>query len=193
MDGFERRKARNKGSILRTVEALIKKTDVSKISVNDIALKSGVSPVTIYNLFGSRDQLIYACIEVIMNRTMDHLRSIANDNKSYHEKIEDIFQWSMGMVDSLPKNANLGLLRDTHLQSLINSGQEDRIKLMMKVINEGKDQGFVNPDLSDYAIRVYLEILTQGIEVDPDLHSRLYYNPGLLHDVILIMLCGLKK
>ena len=58
MDGFERRKEQSKEDIRRAAEELFSKFGADKVSVNDIARKAGVSQATIYNNFGSKDELV---------------------------------------------------------------------------------------------------------------------------------------
>ena len=59
MDGFERRKEQSKEDIRRAAEELFSRFGAEKVSVNDIARKAGVSQATIYNNFGSKDELVH--------------------------------------------------------------------------------------------------------------------------------------
>ena len=67
MDGFERRKEQSKEDIRRAAEELFSKFGADKVSVNDIARKAGVSQATIYNNFGSKDELVHDYRKSIVN------------------------------------------------------------------------------------------------------------------------------
>ena len=58
MNGFERRKEKKKESIRRAAMELFGAYGFGKVSINDIARKAGVSHVTIYNHFNSKEELI---------------------------------------------------------------------------------------------------------------------------------------
>ena len=58
MDRFERRKEQKKSNIRQAALELFKTYGFKKVSISDIAHKAGVSPVTIYNHFGSKDELV---------------------------------------------------------------------------------------------------------------------------------------
>jgi len=58
MDGFDRRKEHKKESIVRAALELFQTYGFKKASINEIAHKAGVSQVTIYNHFGSKEGLV---------------------------------------------------------------------------------------------------------------------------------------
>jgi len=57
MKGFERRKVHKEKNVLWTALGLFKAYGSKKASMSDIARKVGVSPVTIYSHFGSKQEL----------------------------------------------------------------------------------------------------------------------------------------
>ena len=99
MDGFERRKEQSREKILNASEALFIKHGINKVSVDDIARKAGVSKVTIYNLFGSKENLVHDCRLTVINRIAGHSRKILTWKKSYLEKVQDIIQYWIDISD----------------------------------------------------------------------------------------------
>ena len=62
MKAPERRMERNRERILRATLELFQVHGIKKTTTNDIARKAGVSPATIYNHFGSKEDLM--CVAV---------------------------------------------------------------------------------------------------------------------------------
>ncbi len=189
MNGFERRKEQSKENILKSVEALISKYGISKVSVNDIAHKAGVSQVTIYNLFGSKDKLIQACIQTICNRFIERFREIIKMNKPYPEKLNEVLRYivetseAIGLADIINQD-------NPQLSKLMEGAWS---QLFLEFIKQGKEQGYLNPDLSDEAIRIYLEFLKQSRNTHPEIFAKIQRNPKLFRDFTFIILHGFGR
>lgn len=193
MDGFQRRKEQSRGNILKATETLLAKHGNDKVSISDIASKAGVSQVTIYNLFGSKDSLIYDCIRIITNRLIEHFREVSKLDKPYPEKLEDIFNFAIEINESYPGLRDVDYLNHPQLRQLRGSLLEQERQTFLEFIKEGQKQGYLNPDLSDESIEVYFEVILQGMNSNPELHARKQHNPKLFHDFLLIMLYGFGK
>ena len=63
MNAYERRMKRNKERILQATLELFQVHGIKKTTTNDIAREAGVSPATVYNHFGSKEDLVRAAIE----------------------------------------------------------------------------------------------------------------------------------
>jgi AcrR family transcriptional regulator len=90
MDGFERRKEQKKESIRRAAIELFKTYGFSKVSVNDIAQKARVSHVTIYNHFGSKEDLVQDIVKTAIADLVAMSRSIIEGDQPFLEKLESI-------------------------------------------------------------------------------------------------------
>jgi AcrR family transcriptional regulator len=193
MDGFERRKEQSRGKILNAAEALFIKHGTNKVSVDDIARKAGVSKVTIYNLFGSKENLVHDCRLTVINRIAGHSRKILTWKKSYLEKVQDIIQYWIDISDKYNIEAispelldNLEPQSDPEMKKF----QEEFQNLFLEFIKDGKKRGDLNPDISDEAASIYLEIFMQGIKASPEIHARFHSDPKLARDLFSLMLYG---
>jgi AcrR family transcriptional regulator len=193
MGGFERRKEQSKGNILRATETLVTKYGISKVTVTDIAHQAGVSQVTIYNLFGSKDKLIHDCIQAIANSFFERFREISRTDKPYLEKLEDFFQYEIELRESYPEPDDIEIRKNPQLKKLMEWLQGQANKLFVEFVKEGQNQGYLNPDMSEEAIVAYFEIMMQGMNTNPELHARVHHNPKLFHDWLLIMLYGFGR
>ena len=115
MNGFERRKEQKKESIRRAAMELFQIYGFKKVSINDIAREAGVSQVTIYNHFGSKDELVHDIVTTVFLNYVEKYRSIIKGEKSFLEKLEIIVfektelagqyhgEWMQTVVQSYPE------------------------------------------------------------------------------------------
>ena len=86
-DGFERRKERKKESIRRAATELFQVHGFNKVSIGDIARKANVSHVTIYNHFGSKEELVRDIIKTVSLELAARMREIIDSDMPFLEKL----------------------------------------------------------------------------------------------------------
>ncbi len=72
----ERNKAKRRHAIIDAALELLRTIPLSGLSVEQIAAVAEVSPATVYNLVGTRDQLLVACVDRLVEGLEDALLSI---------------------------------------------------------------------------------------------------------------------
>ena len=192
MDGFERRKEESRGKILNAAETLFIKHGVNKVSVDDIAREAGVSKVTIYNLFGSKGNLVREHRLTIVNRVAGGFREILTWKKSYLQRIQDVVQYWIAISD---KYSIEGIDGSEFVDSIENDQQNKRLQeeiqnLFLDFIKEGKELKNLNADISDEAASIYLQIFIEGIKASPEIHERIHRDTKLAHELFQLMLYG---
>ena len=193
MNGFERRKEHNKQKILNATESLLKKHYFKEVTIEDIAREAGVSKVTIYHHFSSKDNLIYYYVQIFASKVQERFRELLKTDKSYMEKLEAIFEFATEVNESSPGFNTDEIRNDPKLQQLVDSVLSQQREVVFEYIKEGKKQGYLNPDLSDEAIRSYIEIVSQGMRANPEVHHKMRHDPKLFHDLLLMLLYGFCK
>ena len=193
MDGFERKKMQSKENILKATEALLTKYGISKVRINDIARQAGVSQVTIYNLFGSKDKLIYDCFENHANRLFERFRELSKLDKPYLEKLEDFFQFAIETSESYSGLGDSDIQNNPQLRQWADQFLEQERQIFLEFIKDGQRRGYLNPDLSNEGIAAYFEVILKGAASNPELFARTQHNPEIFHDLLLIMLYGFSK
>ena len=83
MRGFERRKERSRESIRRAALELFSGYGFDKVSLSDIARRARVSQVTIYNHFGSKEQLVQEVIRTALTELIDSVRQIIRGDRPF--------------------------------------------------------------------------------------------------------------
>ena len=192
VNGFARRKERNKAKIMDAAETLFNKYGIDKVNIEEIAGQAGVSKVTIYHLFGSKDGLIYSYFDNFVNSFIGYLDKLLCTDKPYIEKLEAIFQYVLKTQENHPR-LYLESKNNPQLKELKGIMFERERKLVLELINEGRQRGYLNPDLSNEAIEAYIEVINAGLAENAELHDKMHHNKKMFHDLLLIMLYGFAR
>jgi len=187
MDGFERRREQSKEDIRRAAEELFSKFGAEKVSVNDIARKAGVSQATIYNNFGSKDELVHDYRKSIVTLVASRFREVLVWKKSYVEKFQGFLQSWIDIADRYKieiEGSGTKQSPDPISVEIENSFRE--------FIKEGKEQGNLRSGLSEEAIITYIKFFQQGISNNPGIHDKMNRDPRLSQDLLSLFMYGVS-
>ncbi len=188
----ERRIERNKERILRAALELFRVHGIRKAAINDIAQKAGVSPATVYNHFGSKEDLVRSAVKHFLTSAVADLRKIIEGGLPFLEKLEQII---------LYKSDILGQYQGEFMQTLISEDPEIRhivdavylVEIRQSIIDfyeEGKRQGYVNPELSTETIMRYSLIVRSGMAAESSLSEDPEHNRKWLQELTPLFLYG---
>jgi len=199
MDGFTRRKEQSKEEIRKAAWELFSQHGVDKVSMMDIAHKAGVSQVTIYNNFGSKEALVREFVSVMVDMLESRIQEIVAMHGSYQDKMAAFFQFiSTMMAGGRPSASggaifagNVELQNDPEIKEIRVKAQERMIALLLQLIKEGKKQGQVNEQLSEDALRFYFAAF---MKIFPNAEFQRQYarRPNLVEELGELMMYGLK-
>jgi AcrR family transcriptional regulator len=181
MDGFERRKEQSKEDIRRAAEELFSRFGADKVSVNDIARKAGVSQATIYNNFGSKDELVHDYRKSIVSGITGRFREILIWKKSFIEKFEGILQSWIDVTDRYKI--------EMESQDSISPEIENSLR---EFIKEGKEQGNLRADLSEEAITAFIKFFQQGIANNPGIRDKMKQDSKYSQDLFALFMYGIR-
>ena len=187
MDGFERRKEQSKEDIRRAAEELFSRFGADKVSLNDIARKAGVSQATIYNNFGSKEELVHDYRKSIVNRIASSFREILVWKKSYVEKLQGLLQSCIDIADRYKiemESSETKRSPDAIAMEIENSFHE--------FIKEGKEQGNLRLDLSEEAVTAYIKFFQQGVSNNPGIRDKMRRDEKLSQDLLSLFMYGIK-
>ena len=193
MNTYERRMERNKERILRATLELFQVHGIKKTTTNDIARKAGVSPATVYNHFGSKEGLVHATVRYFLTGTAADFRKIIEGELSFTTKMEQILSY---------KSAMIGRYQGEFMQTIISEDPEIRhfvdsvylTEIRQMVINfyeEGKRQGYVNPELSTETIMRYMLIVRSGMAAESILSEDPEHNRKMMQELAPLFLYGI--
>ncbi len=193
MKGFERRKGQKKESIQRAALELFKVYGFKKVSINDIAHRAGVSPVTIYNHFGSRDELVREVVQAQFLTMLETYRAIIDGEGSFAEKLETIvFDKTEIAAQFSGELAQTLLQDDPEMRQFVETvWKRDVNQMTIDLLEEGKREGYVNTELSQEAFLLYLEILLKGVSASSDLFANMEPDVEFYRELNYLFLYGL--
>lgn len=162
MNGFEKRAQQKKQSITQATLRMLQTTDSKKLRIADIAEEAGVSQVTIYNYYGSKEALVREAIMEYIRNTIKEFADFLAGSHTLKEKIEYIiFQKKQSS-----KTFSLQMMReiwqgDPELARFVREEYMAKgIPLVVKLIEDGKKDGEITDKLSTSTIVMYMQMLT---------------------------------
>ncbi len=172
MNGFEKRTQQKKRKILNTAFELFTTHGVQKVSIQEIAKKAQVSQVTIYNYFGSKEQMLVESIKDYYMKQIEQFEKLVEDPESdFKEKIESIISIKSDNILSFNPDFIQTFISDIpELQSFIQEVMENHsMPLFIKLLEEGKQQGYVQQNISVDILMFYMNMFYEGIQKRKDL------------------------
>ncbi len=189
----ERRIEQNKERIIRAALELFLVRGIRKTAMTDIAQNAGLSPATIYNHFGSKEDLVYATVKHFVTSAGADFRKIVEGNLPFLEKLEQVL---------LYKQEIFGQYQGELLQTIVSDNSEirqfiDSVYLVeiRQTLNDfyeqGKRQGYINQELSAETLIRYSEIMRKGMAAESSLSKDPERNLKLLQELIPLYLYGI--
>jgi len=193
MRSHERRAEKNKEGVLQAALELFRNQGIKKVTINEIALKAGVTPATVYNHFGNKDALVRATVKYFLSRTLVDFNEIFEQDLSFLGKMEKILLYKSDM---------LGQYRGEFMQKIISEDPEIRhivdslylSEIRQAILNfyeDGKRQGYVNPELSTENIMSYMLIVRSGMAAESILSEDSEHNRRMIQELIPLFLYGI--
>ena len=194
MDGYQQRTERKKESIRQAAFELFKQYGADKVSVGAVAQKAGVSHVTIYKYFGSKDGLVSNIVKTQFMSVLQRLTEIVKSERPFAEKLEMILldkaQATANQYGELTRKA---ISVNPELRKFFESVlRNDMPQLYLAILDEGIKEGFVNSGISKDTALVYLYLLRAGAIADPESWAKLHSDEKSLRDFQNLVLYGLK-
>jgi len=192
MKPSENRAERNKERILRAALELFQVHGIKKTTTNDVSQKAGVSPATVYNHFGSKEELVRAAVKYFLSITMEDFRKIFEGALSFPEKLWQIISYKSDMMGQYQGDfMKMVISEDPEILNYVNSVYMTEIMPMVTdFYDEGKRQGYINPELSTETIMLYFDVMRKGMS-SSGLSDNPDQNLKMLQEMTSLFLYGL--
>ena len=182
-------------SILIAAADLFLKYGIRKTGIRDIAQKANVSQVTIYNVFGKKNDLVATLVKKITQDVDDKYKAIMASEISFKEKVNKILQVK---IEAHKKGAwqivKEAMSLDPGLQESIyqnfKKNASDNIK---EIITIGRKEGVISKKLSDDAIIMYMQAITLFFSKEDSGFEKYKNNPELVEELYWIFWNGVME
>ncbi|XEC94348.1 TetR/AcrR family transcriptional regulator [Paenibacillus tarimensis] len=193
MDGYQRRTEHKKENIRRAAMELFSTYGIEKVSVAEIAKKANVSPVTIYNYFGTKDELFYSVLTTFLEDAWEKRLEMIRSDLPYTEKIEKMIFETTDFAGTVnPDFLREMMTNRPEMQRIVEDIYNRYVPELIRFIETGRDAGYINPDISTETILMYVNILKEAfdkIEVSGDRVK----NRQLMKELTTVMFYGLMN
>lgn len=164
MDGYQLRTIKKKEKIKIAAIELFIDAGIEKVSLAEIAKKANVSPVTIYNHFGTKDELVIAVFSSFLKQEWEsRLHTVKREDLSYSEKIEKMIFDTSEVSGRLNPDFLIKLADDyPELKKIIDEFYAEFLPHIVEFFEEGKRMGYIDSEISTESIIVYLNILQKA-------------------------------
>ncbi len=194
MDGFEKRRNEKKKAILQTALELFDQYGFDRVTVTEIADKAHVSKVSIYNFFGSKDNLRLIIIKDMLDKSIEKIRTLTEKEGSFLDKIEEYIQirtWYYGKYSL--RLFFEAVESDPEVRQYVDDFNAVNKELLMRSIAEGKHSGIFSPDVSDSAIEIYIDMIQTYLMHNREIRDRIERNPELIREINMMFIDGLIR
>lgn len=160
MNGFEKRAALIKSKIMKTTMELLKTWEIKKLRIADIAKAAGVSQVTIYNYFGSKEALISGSFKDFVEESLLEFEEEMRQQKTLKERITYFIFKDKETYSTLdPALVKEIMFDDQAMYQYIQQQYDDRVTpLMVQMVEEGKASGEISQKVSVEAVLVMIQM-----------------------------------
>ncbi|AYB47419.1 TetR/AcrR family transcriptional regulator [Paenibacillus lautus] len=166
MNGFEKRASLIKEKIMRTTLDMLRTSELKRIRIADISKAAKVSQVTIYNYFGSKEELLREVFRNYFDQAIRDFEQYMSEGHSLKEKIEHIIFLEKESYNDFPPGLIKELLIDDEELSRYMEEQyrNKAIPLTVQIIQEGKESGEISPDVSTEHVLAFIQLFMNQYE-----------------------------
>jgi AcrR family transcriptional regulator len=185
-----------KQKILDAALALFHNThNVKKVSIEAIAKEAKVSPTTIYNNFGTRENLVYEVIKVLFKENIERNRNFIYSDSPFEQKITSIMSGKLDLTSRLHEEIIEKMINqdDTVAPLFEEMFKNEILPLWDKIIEDGKKEGYIDRSLKNESLIVYLDVLTAGFRSKKEILTGINDKIDLIKQLTHIMFYGFLK
>ena len=161
MNQYQKTTEKKKQAIIQAALRLFKDKGFKQTSIKSIAEAAEVSPVSIYNYFGSKDNLVTLCVNDLFEEITQQAEDILKSNLAFNTKLDqalDLCQEKMSQQISYYFQDKT--LRDPAFSSLLTKAITAKKRDIYRTyINLGKEEGLIARDLSTELILNVMDAL----------------------------------
>ena len=161
MNQYQKTTEKKKQAIIQAALQLFKEKGFKDTSIKSIAEAAEVSPVSIYNYFGSKDNLVTLCVNDLFEEITQQAEDILNSNLDFKTKLDHAFalcqeKMSQQISDYFQDKLVEDSVFSTLLTKAITAKKRDIYRAYIKV---GKEEGLIAEDLSTELILNVMDAL----------------------------------
>lgn len=194
MNQYQKTTEKKKQAIIQAALRLFKEKGFKETSIKSIAEVAEVSPVSIYNYFGSKDNLVALCVNDLFEEITQQAEDILKSDLAFNTKLDqalDLCQEKMSQQTSYYFQDKTVI--DPAFSSLLTKAITAKKRDIYRTyINLGKEEGLIARDLST-------ELILNVMDALNSVGNQLAHSDNLetdvkqIHQIFLYGILGKKK
>ena len=194
MNQYQKTTEKKQQAIIQAALRLFKDKGFKQTSIKSIAEAAEVSPVSIYNYFGSKDNLVALCVNDLFEEITQQVEDILNSNLDFKTKLDHAFalcqeKMSQQISDYFQDKMVEDSVFSTLLTKAITAKKGD---IYRAYIHLGKAEGLIAEDLSTELILNVMDALN-GMGNQLAHSDNLETEVEQIHQIFLYGILGKKK
>ena len=194
MNQYQKTTEKKKQAVIQAALRLFKDKGFKETSIKSIAEAAEVSPVSIYNYFGSKDNLVALCVNDLFEEITQQAEDILNSNLDFKTKLDHAFalcqeKMSQQISDYFQDKMVEDSVFSTLLTKAITAKKGD---IYRAYIHLGKAEGLIAEDLSTELILNVMDALN-GMGNQLAHSDNLETEVEQIHQIFLYGILGKKK
>ena len=194
MNQYQKTTEKKQQAIIQAALRLFKDKGFKQTSIKSIAEAAEVSPVSIYNYFGSKDNLVALCVNDLFEEITQQVEDILNSNLDFKTKLDHAFalcqeKMSRQISDYFQDKMVEASVFSTLLTKAITLKKRDIYRAYIEL---GKEEGLIAEDLSTELILNVMDALN-GMGNQLAHSDNLETEVEQIHQIFLYGILGKKK
>ncbi len=148
-------------SILQSAYELFSARGIKDVGIAEIAKKAGVSQVSIYNFFESKENLVRQAIFAYMDEKMKESEMVLESEIHFQEKLEKLLFISDEADRQSSQNFfQFAMNNDRLILKFLEEYYQNKTEpFIFRLVEQGKKEGRINRDLSNEALHLYIRAI----------------------------------
>ena len=150
MNQYQKTTEKKKQAIIQAALRLFKDKGFKETSIKSIAEAAEVSPVSIYNYFGSKDNLVALCVNDLFEEVTQQAEDILNSDLDFKTKLDHAFALCQEkMSQQISEYFQDKMVEDSVFSTLLTRAITAKKRDIYRAyIHLGKEEGLIAKDLS---------------------------------------------
>ena len=150
MNQYQKTTEKKKQAIIQAALQLFKEKGFKDTSIKAIAEVAEVSPVSIYNYFGSKDNLVTLCVDDLFEEITQKAEDILNSHLDFQTKLDQAFDLCQEkMSQQISAYFQDKMVEDSVFSTLLTRAITAKKRDIYRAyIHLGKEEGLIAKDLS---------------------------------------------
>lgn len=192
-NGHQRRRNAKMAAIKAAATELFSRSGTEAVSMEGIAAEAGVSKMTLYNYFGSKEALVFEVFRDVFDRAHEEAETIVAERDDFVDVIRDIIRLKGAAVATFGGEVVLEAMQQSSaLYQYVHHDLAARTNaLLVSFFDRGRRAGYIRADISDEMLLAYYDIFNAGLAARANQLGALLQDPDQFSAVVELFFFGL--